>query len=301
MWFRNLTLLRLTEPFTWSPEELEDRLGRAAFLPCTALEPATYGWTEPLGPRTHAYTHGVGGCVLVCLKREEKILPAAVVREQVVERVAAIEAKEGRTVRRLEQTRLRDEVVQELLPRALSRHFRHYAYLDTRAGWMVVDSANAKWVDLLTGALRQTLGTLPLRPLAVAQAPAPVMTAWLVQGDWPRHCEPGDECELRDTGDGGGVVRCSGQDLAGGEIQAHLQAGKQVTRLALTWKARLSCVLTEALNIRRLRFLDVVQEQVAEAETAEQVFDSQFALMTGELAAFLPELLAAFGGEAETL
>ena len=108
-----------------------------------------------------------------------------------------------------------------------------------------------------------------------------------------------DECELRDEAEEGGVVRCKGQDLSGEEIQVHVQAGKQVTRLALTWNNHIALVLTEDLTIRRLRFLDLVREQLTDlkAETAEQLFGAEFALMTGELALFLPRLLEVCGGE----
>jgi recombination associated protein RdgC len=47
-----------------------------------------------------------------------------------------------------------------------------------------------------------------------------------------------------------------------------------------------------------LAFLDILKEQSEQnAEAAEEQFDADFAIMTGELARFLPDLIAALGGE----
>jgi recombination associated protein RdgC len=202
-------------------------------------------------------------------------------------------------VRRREKQELRDQLVQELLPRALTRSRLGYAYLDPVAGWMVVDSASPRAVEDITGSLRETLDSLPVAPPKVKQSVAAVMTAWLTEGQAPAEFALGDICELREGGDTGGVVRCRGQDLTGDEIRAHLEAGKQVTRLGLIWNDRVAFVLDESLVVRRLQFLDVVRESLRDiAEAPEALFDAEFALMAGELALLLPRLLEVFGGEA---
>ncbi|MGV8287284.1 recombination-associated protein RdgC, partial [Pseudomonas aeruginosa] len=60
-----------------------------------------------------------------------------------------------------------------------------------------------------------------------------------------------DECELRDTHEDGGVVRCKRQDLTSEEIQLHLTAGKLVTQLSLAWSDKLSFVLDDKLAVKR--------------------------------------------------
>jgi recombination associated protein RdgC len=222
-----------------------------------------------------------------------------VVNQAVAERVALIEDQQQRPVRRREKQELRDQLVQELLPRALTRSRLGYAYLDPAAGWMVIDSASPRAVEDITGTLRETLDSLPVAPPRVKQSVAAVMTAWLTEGQAPAEFALGDVCELREGGDAGGVVRCRGQDLTGDEIRAHLEAGKQVTRLGLIWNGRVAFVLDESLVVRRLQFLDVVRESLRDvAEAPEALFDAEFALMAGELALLLPRLLEVFGGEA---
>jgi recombination associated protein RdgC len=300
MWFKNLTLLRLVEPFPFTAEALATRLERYVFQPCPSHQPSAAGWTPPLGRKAVDLVHGVNGRLLLCLKTEEKVLPALAVNQVLAERIATIEDQQGRPVRRREKLELRDQLVQDLLPRALTRSRLGYAYLDPAAGWLVVDSASPRGVEEITGMLRQTLDSLPVAPLRVAWSPTAIMTTWVAGGGAPAEYALGDVCELREGGDVGGIVRCRGQDLTGDEIRGHLQAGKQVTRLGLIWDERIAFVLDEALVARRLQFLDVVRESLRDTATGspEAVFDAEFALMTGELALLLPRLLELFGGEA---
>ncbi|MCC8988854.1 MAG: recombination-associated protein RdgC, partial [Candidatus Contendobacter sp.] len=274
------------------------RLESHAFQPCLSHQPSSAGWTAPLGRKARDLIHAVAGRWLFCLRTEEKLLPAIVINQALAERVAMIEDEQRRPVRRREKQELREQLVHELLPRALTRSRRSYAYLDTTSGWLVVDSASPRIVEELTGALRKALDSLSIAPPRIKQSPAAVMTAWLVAGQAPADFTFGDVCELQEGGETGGVVRCRGQDLTGDEIRAHLDAGKQAVQLGLIWKGRVAFVLDEALLVRRLHFLDVVQESLRDgADSAEALFDAEFALMTGELALLLPRLLELFGGE----
>ncbi|HCK82227.1 MAG TPA: recombination-associated protein RdgC [Candidatus Competibacter sp.] len=300
MWFRNLTLFRLIEPFDPRIETMAARLGPFAFQPCPSYQPSSAGWVPPLGRKAVDLVHAVAGKALLCLRTEEKVLPASVLNQAVAERLAAIEDQRGRTARRREKQELRDELLQELLPRALTRSRHGYLYLDLAGGWLVVDSASPRGVEEITGLLRKSLDSLPVAPPKVQRSAAAVMTAWLAEGRAPAGFSLGDSCELREMQEAGGVVRCRGQDLTGDEISAHLAAGKQVVKLGLIWSGRIAFVLDEALIVRRLRFLDVVRESLRadKTDSPEAVFDAEFALMAGELALLLPQLLEAFGGEA---
>lgn len=301
MWFKNLRLYRLTAPFTLSAEDLEARLGQHPFRSCAKMEFASYGWVPPLGRSTTALCHLVNGRFLVCARKEEKIMPASLIAELLADQVAEIEGQQMRTVARRERDALRDEIVDRLLPQALTRSKRTYAYLSPPDGWLVVDSASLGAAEALLGLLRQSLGSLPVVPPAVKEAPANIFTGWLKEA-MPAELTLGNECELQDPGDEGGIVRCRRQDLFADEIQAHLAAGKQVVRIAITWRERLAVVLGDDLSVKRLRFADVVQEQRTSIEGDDQAaqFDTDFALMTLELSDFLPQLMGLLGGEDET-
>ncbi len=298
MWFKNLQIYRLTESFDYTPEALHEALLQHPARECGKLESETLGWAPPLGRQGQLLTHASGGCIMICARRNEKVMPAAVVREQLARKVEAIEAEKARKVGRKEQMDLRDELMIHLLPQAFTKSALTYAYIDTKNGWLLVDAASAKRAEELITLLRETLGTLPLRPLEVNQSPASIMTGWLLGKVSTDDFQILDQCELREPSEEGGIVRCRRQELTGSEIQAHLDAGKQVVQLALEWDGRIAFVLGEDMALKRLKFLDIVQEEAAdtEAEDAAARFDVDFSLMSLELGRLLPKLVAAFGG-----
>lgn len=298
MWFKNLALFRLTGSLGISPDELDARLEERRFRPCGRLDPFSMGWVPPAGPDDRPLTHVLGGFSMVCAQTEEKILPSSVVNETLAERLAEIEEKQGHKLGKKARTELRDSIVFELLPRAFSHSRRTYAYIDWRGGWLIVDSASTKKTDDLTALLRASIGELPIAFPSVVEKPAAVMTRWLAEGP-PPGITIEQECELRAGEEDGGIVRCRRQDLSVPEIQHHLAAGKEASKLALSWAERLGFTLDDRLTIRRLRFLDAVQERAGDIETADEIerFDADFSIMTLELADFLPRLFELFGGE----
>lgn len=300
MWFRNARVFRFTKPFEITAEALEEKLQADAFKPCGPQETSRQGWVSPMGKHSDLLVHSAGGYHLIALRKEEKLLPASVIKELVDEKAEMIEAEQHRKVRRKEKDELKEEVMLEMLPRAFSKNRRCYAYLAPADGVLVVDAGSAKQAEDLASTLRKSLGSLPVRPPAVEQAPAFTFTGWLNESiDLPASIELGNECELKDTSEDGGVVRCKGLDLQGDEIRSHLDAGMQVTKLSVTWDDNLSFVLDEELGIRRLKFGDTLQEKLddVDADDAAARFDAAFSLMTLELARLIPGLLEALGGE----
>ncbi len=297
MWFKNLQIYPLYEDFALSAEALHDKLQAGQFQPCGSLQLHSEGWVSPLGRHSSQLVHAADGRLMICARREERLLPAAVVREALAEKVEAIEAAEGRDVGRKEQSQLKDEIIQDLLPRAFTRSRRSYAYIDPKKGWIIVDSTTPKKAEDLISLLRESLGSLKVRPTQVANAPARVMTDWLQQAP-AAGFELEDECELREPVEGGGVVRVRNQDLDSDEITTHLEAGKLAVKLAVTWQERINCVLCDDLSVKRLRFTDLVMDEAADTHADDPAarFDADFALMGLELSRFIPALLEAFGG-----
>ena len=299
MWFKNLRLFRLTQALEFTPEELEKYLAHHASRPCGRMEMFSLGWAPPLGRDGKMLTHVTNGNIMICARKEEKVLPASVVRDFVTDRIVEIEDSQLRKVSWKERKSIRDEIIYDLLPKAFTRSILTYAYLSPLDQWLVVDASYAHKAEELTSLLRHSIGTLHMTPPAVRRSPTVVMTDWLSQGNTPSDFEIDDECELREPSKEGSVVRCKRQDLISDEIQAHLNAGKQASKLALRWDERLSFVLGDDLSIKRLKFEDVLQEEVAEvdADDAAARFDADFALMSLELTRLLRRLIEILGGE----
>lgn len=299
MWFKNLCLYILEQDFPHDAEALDERLARDVFEPCGRLDMESGGWSPPLGDGHPQLVHPAGGCLMMALKEESKLMPAAVIRESLQERVHVIEEQEARKVRKKEKDRLKDEIVLDLLPRAFSRSKRTFGYVDAKNGWLLVDAANWKKAEEFSERLRDVLGTLPLAPAEPDASPQSVMTRWLTRDSLPSDFALGDECVLIDPELEGGEVRCKRIDLSSTEVKNHIKAGKRVSRLSLTWQDRVSFMLDADMSIKRLRFLDAVQDERAETETntdAER-FDSDFTIMSLEIQRLVPRLLEVLNEE----
>lgn len=296
MWFRNLCVYQLADAFVISPEQLESRLEGAAFQPVGPHDPETRGWVAPLGAGGELRAHVVGSRMMLCLQTEVRVLPSAVIKENVEQRAEEREAAMARPLGRRERTRLKEEVTMDLLPRAFTKRRQTYGYLDLENHWLVVDAGSWKEAEVFTEDLRAALGSLPLRPLQTDSAPHQVMTEWLAHDRFPGDLEPGEEAVFEDPRTEGAEVRCRRQDLRSNEIRGHIKAGKRVKRLAITWDQRLEAIIDTDLSIKRLRFADLVQSEGGdrEAETPAERFDTDFVMMTGELSRFVPRLLAWF-------
>lgn len=297
MWFRNLRIYRFKQPFNVPAENLEQALSTCVFRACGSLETHAMGWEPPLGRDGQTLVHAANGCLMVCARREERLLPACVVSEVLADKVAEIEDAESRQVKRKEQAELRDQITTELMPRAFTRSTRLFAYIDPGQQLLFVDSASAPRAEELVTLLRKSLGSFNVCPLDTATAPASILTSW-VSGQPPADFSLMDECELRELTEDGGVVRCKQVDLTGTEVETHLAAGRQIVRLAIEWDEQLACVLGDDLVVRRLRFLDLVQQEAddAHSDDAATNFDAEFSILNAELSRFIPRLIEVMGG-----
>lgn len=298
MWFKNLRVYRLTKPFSLSADELDEALAQKPFQPCGKQDLQSYGWVPPVGRHGKSLVHATNGYLMVCAKRQEKILPSGVVREQLEEKVAAISQAEGRNIARAEKQNLKEEIIFSLLPRALTRSQLQYAYIAPQENWIVVNASSAKRAEELLGALRDVVGSLPVIPFATKQIPSQTMTNWLAKSEPPTGFTLGDECELEAPRDDGRIIRCKKQDLTAEEMLNHLKTDMVVRKLAISWQDAVECVLDHELAIRRLKFSERILDQANDRhpESAAEEFDVDFAIMTMELRAFLEAVQQAFGG-----
>jgi len=300
MWFKNLALYRFTEPFSLAADELEEKLADKRFTPCGKQDEFSMGWTSPVGGSVEQLIHASNGFMMLCLKKEEKVVPAGVINEMLQDKIAEKEEQEARKLSKKERTALKDELIFELLPRAFSFSKKTFAYIDPKGGWMIVDAASAKKAEDLLSHLRKGLGSLPVVPVNTVDKPVTVMTQWLVDNaTTPKDLVIEDECELRSPEEEGSIIRCKKHNLSLPEITNHLDTGKQVIKLAVNWTDRLSFIVDENLAIKRLKFLDLIQDQVSDTDAEDEVarFDVDFSIMSLELSNFLPRLLEIFGGE----
>lgn len=254
------------------------------------------GWVSPRG--NGALVHSQERQWLIALGVEQRLLPASVINDTVRERADVMAAQNGYKPGRKQLRELREQVTDELMPRAFTRKRTTLVWIDRQAGWLGVDAASPAKAEEVIEHLRWSIEELPLSLIHTQRSPIAAMADWLAAGEGPAGFTIDRDCELKAVGEEKAAVRYVRHPLEGEEIKAHLVAGKLPTRLALTWNDRVSLVLTEKMEIKRLAFLDLIKEEAEKnAEHADEQFDADFALMSGEFSRLVPDLLEALGGE----
>ena len=297
MWLKNLCVFLGTERFGWTAAELEQRLADALCPECGTQSQSTEGFVPPLKADT-AMVHVVDN-LAVCMHQEiVRMLPAAVLAEEVEERVEQIETKEGRKVSRREKADIKDEAHFELLPRAFTRSRRTVVVMDLRDHRVWVDSAAEKRAEQVVAALRTALGTLPVTRPDAGTPPAQEMSTWLAEpARLPNGFECGDRCVLESDDDTKSSVRVTAMDLQRDEVRAHLGAGMQVVRLNLAVDDALEFDLADNLDLKRLRPLDLVQDDLdaVDAEDAGAELQARISLQGQVLRGLLDRIYTHFG------
>ncbi len=282
MFFRNLTFFRFPRSLDFSG--LDAGIAECMLKPVGGLELQSRGFVSPIG-RGEDLSRRIDDAIWIATGSEHKILPGAVVNDLLQKKLAEIEEKEGRKLGGRARKKLKEDMVHELLPRALVKPGRTDALVDCRNGFIAIDTSSRKIAEAVVSDVRHALGSFPALPLNAEVAPRSILTGWIAGNPLPDGLSLGDECELRDPTDSGAAVRCTHQELRGDEIAKHLEAGKQVTRLALTLDDHLSFVLGDDLIIRKLKFLDaaVAQLESSDREDMRAELDARFALLSSEV------------------
>lgn len=295
MWFKNLQVYRFPAPWKISASRLEEQLGRQVFRATSGYEMQTQGWASPRDDG--GLVHAVHGQLLISLCTEMKLLPSSVIKEAVKAKAIEAEERQGYKPGRKQLRELKEQVIDELLPRAFSVRRRSGVWISPKGGWLVIDAGSPGKADEIVTLMNKSIDDFVVERLNTTMSPGVAMTAWLANGDVPRGFNIDQDTELQSPLEEKATVRFVRHALDAKEVQRHIAGGKQCTRLALTWADRVSFVLTESLVIKRVAPVDVIREtEQGQAQNDDERFDADFTLMTGELQKLLTDLVEALGG-----
>lgn len=296
MWFRCLSFYRLTADGITELSQFDEQIKKKPLVGCGGLDWFTEGWVRPAKSREELiYTSQ--GFKLISLGREDKVLPSAVIKYFLDAKVSEIEEKESRKIGRKEKVALKEQITDGLLPRAFTRFSETRAYIDPNRHCLMINSVAAAKTEALVSKVRESIPGFSAVPPRTVIAPRSGMTEWLARGELPDGFEWDTDVELRGHEKEGGVIRYSRMELTTDDIRQHVAQGKQVTKLGLVWRERIRFILTDTLQLTRIQFLDVLQDEVSQSgEDADSLFQATFLIMTQELGQLLDELLGAFSG-----
>lgn len=256
LWFKNAIVYQFSKEILFDQEQLEQALKTMAFTPCGSQDITKFGWVSPYGKETENkhYVLAMQGHFLIRAKKESKMLPASVIKQALQAKIEKLEKTQQRKLKKIEKDALKDEVLIDLLPRAFSQYRYHWLWIDTKNQRVIADASSHKQAEDIIALLRKVLGSLPLTPWHYDTPLEQLLTKWVKHN---QHLPPfilGDEAELKDPLDGNGIIRCKQQDLTTEEITAHINAGKQVTKLKLIEKDTVSFILQNDMTIKRIQY-----------------------------------------------
>lgn len=293
--FKNLTVYRLGPLNAPTLDQVETGLAAARFTPCAPTQAQSAGWVEPRGVAHAPLVESIGGQWLMAYRVERRMVPASVVKRRVEEFAAKIEHDTGRKPGRRETKELKEQALHELLPMAFTKLAEVRVWLDPVNALLLIGTAGATQSGDVVTALVKALPGLVVGDLQTAMSPAAAMTDWLATGEPPAVFSVDRECELKSPDEMKSVVRYTRHALDTDEVRQHLALGKVPTQLSMTWGGRVSFMLTDTLRLKKLAFLDGVFE--GRPEKADEAFDTDAAIATGEIGRLLPDLIDALGGE----
>lgn len=293
MYFKQLSVFRLHKNLEKSA--LEESLKTLPFRPCNPQERFSEGFIQP-SPFDNGLVYDAYGHDLVSLKKEEKVLPNAVIKEALNKKIAVVEAAQNRNVGRKEQKKLKEDITRDLLPQAMVKSSRTNAFLT--GGWVLVDNASpAKSENLIKQLIEATQAKLRTSAALTKKSPTQLMTEWVFNGEADYGFELDYDITMRSNGDKPEKVKISNKSATDGDVVQHVENGMRVVELGLVWENKIAFILTEDFTLKRIRYFDVlVKKAEAGNDTAADVFLATQILMAESLRGLVNDLVVCLGG-----
>ncbi|MBU9849244.1 recombination-associated protein RdgC [Rahnella aceris] len=283
-------------------EEMQRQMSAFIFSPCGSQDMAKTGWVSPMGKfGGDQLVHAAGHQLLICAKREEKILPAPVIKQELAGKIEQLEGEQHRKLKKTEKDSLKDEVLHSLMPRAFSRYSQTFMWIDLDNGLIMVAAVSTKKAEDMLALLRKSLGSLPVVPLTMETPIELTLTDWVRTGEPPAEFALQDEAELKAILEEGGTIRCKKQALVSDEIGTHIENGKLVTQVSMDWQERVNFQINDAFTLKKLKPSDTLSDQNDDIDREDLAarFNADFILVTSEYSALISNLISALGGEAQ--
>ncbi|MBQ4828825.1 recombination-associated protein RdgC [Alteromonas stellipolaris] len=289
MWFKNIKAYQITQPLSLDDDDLERVLSEQAFRPCKSQDLATMGFASPFSQAGKQGTmfQRVGQRYWLTVKKQEKLLPAAVINAELDDMVAKIEMETGSPVGKKAKADLKQEIQTRLLPQAFTKNTYTHGFISLEDNLVAVDASADGKAEAFLALVRKAIGSLPVVPLARHSLQSE-LTHWLTDAA-PDGIALLEEAEFKSTDDAGSIIRCKNQPLDSDEITIHLDAGKLVQKVAFEYQDTLTAVIAEDGSLKRIKFTDRLKEETEDIpkDQVEARLDAEFALMSAELCTLL--------------
>lgn len=306
MWFKSLNVYKVENFDNVDIEALSERLEEDVFEPCKPHDAQQAGWIPPMGENFEQFIHSANGGHMICLKSQEKKIPAAFINEKIKEKEDERRSENPEFIKfsKDEKEDLKEQIIYDNLPNAFPTSATLFAYIDTQLNYLIVNSPSRNKAEGLIVFLRGMIedSNVNFIPLMTVHEPANTMSSWLIDGQAVADLEFGEKCKLKDMSSSGSIAYTK-HDMDDDKLVDYLNGEKVVSELAFCWDEKVDFTLTDDFLFKGVKFLDLYKQEVKELdiEGFAAVFDAEFDTMIRAVREFLPFAVDSFGGENETV
>lgn len=289
MWFNNALIFQyeLDEASDLNASLIEERL-----KPCPPHARFTYGWLPAFADEM---VHEVAGTSLICMGKEERILPRGVIQKMLDEKISQIEMQQARQVKRAEKAQLAEDLEFELLPKSFCVQKRLTAILDNMGKRLIINTSSATQAAQLTSFLRKSVPGLSIEPLTHTENLAIRFAQWIQSPEsLPSDFQLASDCLLFSLDDEKKRVHCKGYELPAEEILTLLSQGMATAEISLIWKERIQFTLTQDFTFKKIKSLEFLIDEFSEIKKLDEEYlqqDAALTLLAAELRALTDDLL----------
>ncbi|MGC1182825.1 recombination-associated protein RdgC [Legionella sp.] len=289
MWFNNAFIYQYTLDET---SDLITDLTENILKPCPPHARFIYGWSPIY---LDQLVQEIGGSSLICMGKEERLLPRGVINKMLAERVQALETQHGRTIKRAERAQMAEDIEFELLPKSFCIQKKLLAILDSTSKRLIINAASNNLASQLLSLLRKSVTNIAIEPLTHSENLALRFAQWIQSpATLPSNFQLASDCILFSLDNEKKRVHCKGYELPAEEILTLLSQGMATAEISLIWKERIQFTLTHEFTFKKLKSLDYLIDDFNEIKQLDEELqqrDAALALLSGELRGLINDLL----------
>jgi len=296
--FRNARFYRIKTEWPKTEDDLSEQLDNAAFRPCGPYTELSSGWEAPADELPDLLCRRLSGADLLQLRSQNRVLPAAAIREALEERVVDWEERMQEKPSARQQRKLKAELREELLPKALLKSERVRGFYIHKYAVLVIDAASETKAERFLDRLRGAFGSLEAVPVNYSKPVSDWLNSLFLGGS-SEGFDLGRECRMQEPTLGGAVVNWKDIDLADTSIRQHVTDGMKIERLALQYDDVLTCVMDQNGVLTKLKLVGS-EGSAADGDVADEIgalakMDAEFVLLSATLANMLESLKTELG------
>jgi recombination associated protein RdgC len=298
MWFNNALIYQYTLD---DDCDLNASLAEEILKPCPPHARFIYGWLPAIAGEM---VHEVAGASLICMGKEERILPRGVINKMLEEKIQILENQQGRSVKRAEKSQIAEDLEFELLPKSFCVQKRLPAILDTVNKRLIVNASSNTQASQLTALLRKSVAGINIEPMTHTENLAIRFAEWIHSPETlPEDFQLASDCLLFSLDDEKKRVHCKGYELPAEEILTLLSQGMATAEISLIWKERIQFTLTHDFTFKKLKSLDYLIDDMGEIKQLDEEYqrqDASLTLLAGEIRELTNDLLAVLVSQSPT-